>query len=140
MAAAIGATALVLPKIMPDLSPPMRSAIRSGLSLFVESESEAEGGIINRLADNALKNVLKRLSGPGNTDERQKAAGSVIENFQETARARSRRYGRDEQDRTARYDRHLAALRHAIDCERHRQTGARADALRDLSSRLKAAD
>ena len=47
--AAVGATAFVLPKVLPDLSPPLRSAIKGGVSLFLESEAEAEGGIIDRL-------------------------------------------------------------------------------------------
>jgi len=46
-AVAMGATALVLPKVMPDLSPPLRSAVKGIVSIFLESESEAEGGIID---------------------------------------------------------------------------------------------
>ncbi len=36
--AAIGATAVVLPKVLPNLSPSLRSAIQGGVSLFLEFE------------------------------------------------------------------------------------------------------
>lgn len=140
MAAAIGTTALVLPKILPDLSPSMRSAVKSGLSLVAESESEAEGGIVNRLADNALKTVLKQLSGPGTADERQRSAEGAIDEFRKTAHARAQRYGRDDADRSARYGRHIEALRHAIEREQSRHPGANSGALNDLSARLTEAD
>jgi hypothetical protein len=140
MVAALGATAVVLPKIFPALSPPLRSAVKSGLSLFVESEAEAEGGIVNRLADNALKTVLKQLSGPGTADERQASAEGAMDEFRKTAHARTRRYGRDDADRSARYRRHVKALRRAIERERSRHSGAKAEALSDLSARLTEAD
>lgn len=135
-AAVMGATALVLPKVLPNLSPPLRKAVKGGVSLFLESESEAEGGIIDRLADNALKNVLKSLSGPGPADERQEAAQAAVEDFKRTAHARARRYGHDADDRSARYDRHIAALRRALGREQHRHAGAKAAALHDLSASL----
>jgi hypothetical protein len=136
VAAAMGAAALVLPKLLPGLSPPMRSAIKSGLSLFAESESEAEAGIVNRLADNALNAVLKQFFGPGTADDRQEPAGSTIEEFRETAHARARRYGRDDDDRAARYGRHIEALRRAMEQKLVRHPGANAGALGDLLAKL----
>ena len=127
-AAAVGATALLLPRVLPTLSPPLRSAVKSGISLFLESESEAEGGIIERLADTALKNVLNNLSGAGSAEEREKRAQAAVEDFKRRAHARAQRYGRDEGDRSARYGRHIAALRRALDRERSRQTDANAAA------------
>jgi hypothetical protein len=136
VALAIGATALVLPKVLPDLSPPLRSAVKGGLSLFLESESEAEGGIISRLADNALKQVLSGLSGPGPEDERQGAAKAAIKAFKKTARARARRYGRNESDRSTRYHRHIAALNHKMRTARSRHADPKTAALQDLSEML----
>ena len=138
-AAAIGATALVLPKVLPVLPPPFRSLVKSGLSLFVDAESEAEGGIIDRLADRALANVLKSLSDPGSTEDQRKAARAAVEEFRHTARSRARRYGRDEKDRSARYARHTAALRRRLAQARSRHTGPKAEALKDLSEALDAA-
>lgn len=140
-AVALGATALVLPKVLPELSPPLRKVVTRGVSLFLESESEAEGGIIDRLADAALKNVLEGLSDPGSPEDGQKAAQTAavqraVEDFKRTARIRARRYGRDEADRLARYRRHLAALRRALNQERSRRTGGNAAALKDLSASL----
>ena len=135
-AAAVGATALVLPKVLPDLSPPLRSAVKNGLSLFLESESEAEGGIIGRLANGALESVLASLSGPGSANERQQAAYAAVEDFKRTAHARARRYGRDEHGRSARYKRHIAALHRALERARAHHTGAEAATLSNLSASL----
>ncbi len=136
VAAAVGATALVLPKVLPDLSPSLRSTVKSALSLFLECESEAEGGIVNRLADHALQGVLKNLSGPGSDEDKRKAAGAVVERFKHTARTRARRYGRDETSRKTRYNRHIKALRQAFGRAGSRQTGKNAAALRELSAAL----
>jgi hypothetical protein len=134
--AALGVTAFVLPKVLPDLSPQLRSVVQSGLSLFLESESEAEGGIIDRLAYNALKNVLQGLSGPGSPKEREQAAQAAVAHYKRTAHRRARRYGRDPDDRSARYAKHIAALRRALDRDRTRHKGAKAAALKDLSASL----
>ncbi|MDT7953839.1 MAG: hypothetical protein RQ966_20250 [Acetobacteraceae bacterium] len=135
-AVAMGATALVLPKVMPDLSPPLRSAVKGIVSIFLESESEAEGGIIDRLAGTALKNVLHGLSTPGSTDHQQHAAHAAVEDFKRTAHARARRYGHNDADRSARFNRHIAALRRALDREKSRRTGASAATLQHLSAGL----
>ncbi|MBV8912782.1 MAG: hypothetical protein JOZ05_07060 [Acetobacteraceae bacterium] len=136
VAAAIGATALVLPKVLPDLSPSLRSAVRSGLSLLLESEAEAEGGIINRLAETALENVLKGLCGPGPAEDRHEAAQAAITDFKRTARSRARRYGRNQHDQSARYQRHVAALQGALKHARRRHGGAHAKVLDNLSTTL----
>jgi hypothetical protein len=136
VALAIGATALVLPRILPDLSPQLRSAVKAGLSLFLESESEAEGGLINRLADTALKDVLGSLSGPGPDADSQERARHAVERFKRTARTRARRYARNENDRSARYHRHIAALDKRLAHARTRHAGATATALRDRAEML----
>jgi hypothetical protein len=136
IAGAIGVTALVLPKILPDLSPSLRGAVKTGLSLFLESESEAEHGLINRLADTALENVLKQLSGPGSPHERQQGAEAVVEGFKRQARARSRRYGRNEHDRSTRYRRHIGTLQGAIERRKRHGTGVHAAALDKVKATL----
>lgn len=135
-ALAMGATALVLPKVLPDLSPRWRGIVKSGLSLFLESESDAEGGIIDRLADTALQNALKGLSGPGSAEDRQQAVHGAIEAFERKAHGRAQRYGRDEADTSRRYHRHVAALRQAVDCQRAQHPGEHAAALSALSASL----
>ena len=135
-AAAVGAVALVLPKLLPNLPPGLRSAVKGGISLFLESESEAEGGIINRLANNALKNALDALSAPGAPEDRKRAARAVVENFKRAAHARAGRYGRNRGDRSARYGRHIAALRHAIKKKQSRSKGPHDPALSEIASEL----
>lgn len=136
VALAVGGTALVLPKVLPHLSPPVRSLVKNGLSLFLECESEAEGGIIDKLADHALKGVLASLSSPDPPQDRQGAARAAVERFKHVAHTRARRYGRNQHDRSARYDRHITALRHALHRERSRHTGAKAAVLDELSATL----
>jgi hypothetical protein len=137
IAAAIGATALVLPRIMPDLSPSLRAVVKGGLSLLLESEAEAEGGIVERLADTALKNVLAHLSGPGSPHERRDAARAAIADYKRTARVRARRYARNDQDRSTRRGRHIEALRRKMHRARTHVTGTQAQ---DLESLLGALD
>lgn len=137
VAVAVGGAALLWPRLAPHLSPSARGMVRSGLKLFVESESEAEGGIIGRFADTALEQVLDRLNGPGAPKERRDAANAVITDFKRRARARARQYGADEADRHDRYDRHLAALEQRLGRARGQQKGDTGAVLRDLSSTLK---
>ena len=134
--AALGATAIVLPKVLPNLSPSLRSAIQGSVSLFLESESEAEGGIIVRLANETLEAVLASLSGPGSAAERHQAAEAAGEDFKRTAHARARRYGRNESGRSARYKRHIAALHRRLERARSDHTGAKATTLANLSASL----
>ncbi len=134
--AAVGATAMVLPSVFPYLAPSLRSAIKGGLSLFLESESEAEDGIIQRLADNALKSVLASLSESGSDADRREAASEAVQRFKVKAQARARRYGRDHHDRHQRKERHIATLRRKLEAARTRRTGRDATALDDLSAML----
>lgn len=137
-AAAMGTTALVLPRVLPHVSPRLRTVVKGGISLFLESRSEAEGGIIDRLADNALKNVLDSLS-PGSTQDRGHATRQAIESFKRTARRRSRRHARNGDDGSAHYRRQVAALQRALAREQARQTGEHAATLARLSAELGAA-
>jgi hypothetical protein len=122
--AVLGATAIVLPKVLPSLPLPVRSVIKSGVTLFLESEAEAEGGIIDSLAENALKAVLQTMSSSGPADDRRAAATAAVEHFKHTAHTRARRYGHDQHDRSARYARHVAALRRKLErAQSHRQGG-----------------
>jgi len=136
VALALGGAALILPKVLPDLSPPLRTVVKTGLSLFVESEAEAEGGIISRLAEATLKEVLNSLNGPGSEQERQNTAQAAIRRFKRTARSRARRYGRDEQDRFTRYQRHIGTLNKRMHHVQSRHSDATAAALQNLSASL----
>ena len=137
IAVAIGATALLLPKVFPYLSPPVRNAVRGGLSLLAEAEGEAEGGIVGKLADTALEHVLARLKEPGTPEEKEEAAHAVIANFKRRAHLRARRYASNDADRHARYHRHVAALEHRLGRARARHGAETGEVLEDLSDTLK---
>ena len=111
---AAGAAMLVLPKVFPELPEPVRATIKGGLSLFLEAESEVDGGIADKLVGATMRQLLQSLSGPGTTQEKRSAAQRTIKRFEETARGRSRRHGWNEADRAARYRRHIAKLKRAI--------------------------
>ena len=111
---AVGAVAVVLPRVAPALPAPLRGVVKSGLKLFIESESDAEGGAIAKLADAAMQQALASLSGPGTEEERQRDAEAAVQRFHATSRHRAARYGRDAGDRDARYRRHMDGLRHAL--------------------------
>lgn len=135
---AVGATAVVLPRVFPSLAPPLRAALKSGLQLFVESESDAEGGIIDKLAADTLKGVLASLSAPGTDEERHQAARAAIQRFQHRAHHRAARYGRDGQDRQARYRRHVAHLKRALADAQRGRSQADQDALKRMAGMVEA--
>lgn len=135
-AVALSASALLLPKLLPDLSPQLRAAIKGAFSLFLESESDAEGGIIERLAENVLQNVLDNLAGSRSPGDQRHAAREAVATFKRTARYRARRYGRDEKDRSVRYHRHLLALRRRLERARARCAGNEAATLQELAAML----
>ncbi|HQT77075.1 MAG: hypothetical protein B7Z80_10520 [Rhodospirillales bacterium 20-64-7] len=135
-AAAFGVVALVLPKVAPNLPLPVRSALTGGVNLFLEAEGEAEGGIIDRLAETVLQNVLQNLSAPAPEDERHRAARAAVEDFAHAARRRARRYARNERDRSARYSRHMAALRHKLKRAQAHPGSAHAAVLSDMVAAL----
>lgn len=114
VAVAVGAAALALPAVAPHLSPPFRAVLRSGLSLFLEAESAAEGNIIRGLADQAVRSALAALSGPGTPEQRQQAARAAVQHYRHRAHRRAQRYGSTEQDRKARYRRHVQGLHRAV--------------------------
>lgn len=136
-AAAIGFGVLVLafPFLFPGLRSQWAEAVKGGAKLFFEAEGGAEGEIMDRLADAAVDDVVKDLS-QGSKEERRQAATADIRKFKALARRRSDRHGWDDQDREARYDRHLGKLRVAISGLRATQTGTNAEVLDELVERL----
>lgn len=135
VAVVVGATALAVPAVAPHLSPPLRSALKAGLSLFLEAESEAEGGIIKGLADAAVHRAMDALNGPGTEAQRQDAAREVMRHYKDRAHARARRYGQGDGDRKARYDRHIRGLHKAV-ARARQQPGTDHGKLQDLSQMI----
>lgn len=112
--AAAGAATLVLPVLLPQLGPPLRAVLKSGLTLFLESEAEAEGGVMGRIAESTVTALLDTISGSGTREHRQVLAQETVQRFEATARARSRRHAWNDADAAARYRRHVAHFRRAL--------------------------
>lgn len=133
---AVGVTALVLPRVLPELPPGLRSVVRSGLKLLAEAESDAEGGFIDKLVAGAVQDLLASLSDAASDEERQRITASAMHRFQETAHRRARRYGHDEGDRQARYDRHTARLKHALSKAQHGRSQWDQDVLAHMAGQI----
>lgn len=136
---AVGTAAVVLPRVAPALPAPLRGIIKSGLKLLIESESDAEGGAIAKLANLTMQQVLASLSGPGTEEERQQGAEAAVQHFQDTARRRAARYGRNAGDRDTRYRRHMDGLRHALRTARAEHPHAPGDGLSRIAGQIEAA-
>ena len=109
-----GAGALLVPKLAANLPPSLRTALESGVKLFVEAESEAQGAFIERLVEQTLSAVLASVAQPGTDEERRHAAAAKIRHFEHRVRRRSARFGWSEEDRRARYRHHVRRLKRAI--------------------------
>jgi hypothetical protein len=136
MLAAAGATTLVLPIVLPQLAPPLRGAIKFAITLFLESEAEAEGGLMGKLAESTVKALLDTLAVPGSGEQRRRAAHATIRRFEATARARSKRYAASEADAARRYRRHVAHLRRALAQAQQGETARRRELLNDAAGVL----
>ncbi|MBV8616207.1 MAG: hypothetical protein JOY66_20900 [Acetobacteraceae bacterium] len=114
-AVAVTAAAFALPRLFPQLAPPLRAAIKTGASLFLEAEFEAEGGLIDTLVSQTLEALLDEAAKAGTPEERKRSTRRVMHRFERRARARAQHWGGDDKaERTRRYRRHVAHLRRAI--------------------------
>ncbi len=114
-AVAVSAVTLVIPRLFPQLAPPLRAAIKSGTSLFLEAEFEAEGGLIDKLVSETLEALLGDAAKTGTPEERQLSARRAARRFRRRARARAQHWGGDDEEaRLRRYRRHVTHLRRAV--------------------------
>ena len=134
--AATGAAALVLPVLFPRLASPLRAVVKSGATLFLEAETEAEGGLIGRVADAAVKALLDSVAAPGGREQRQLGAQAAVRRFEATARARAQRFGWNEEDAAARYRRHVAHFRRALATAQESQPARRREMLNNVAGTL----
>jgi hypothetical protein len=112
---AVSAVALAIPRLFPRLAPPLRSAIKTGTSLLLEAEFEAEGGLIDKLVSETLEGLLGDAAKARTPEERQRSARRAMRRFERRARARAQHWGGDdEMARSRRYRRHVAHLRRAV--------------------------
>jgi hypothetical protein len=108
--AGLGVAAAVLAELLPNARPALRSAVKFGVDLFLESEGEAESELIQSLVSATMHGIRDDLSKTNNEPERRDAVEARVENFKRQARVRARRWGGDQQDRHRRYRRHIVRL------------------------------
>ena len=111
-ASALVAGAFVLRRVAPLLGSGFGSLAVSGLQLFAEAEFEMQDGIIAKLAEQAVGQLLKTMPA-GATDHEPRAARDIIHRFERTARARSNR-GWHERDKRARYRHHVKKFKQVV--------------------------
>jgi hypothetical protein len=137
---ALGAAALILPRFVPALAAPMRGVLKTGVSLFLESEFEAEGGLIDGLVGETIDALLGDAATVKEPAERRRKARQALHRFEHRARARAKHWGRDDAGRARRYKRHVAHLKRALaEAERNRppeQRAVLAEAGADISEDL----
>jgi hypothetical protein len=90
----------------------------SGLELFAEAEFEMQDGIIAKLAEQTVEQLLQTMPahrGAAGADQGPShAAHEIMHRFEHTARARANRHGWHDRDRRARYLHHVRKLRQAV--------------------------
>lgn len=123
MLVGVGVLALALPVAFPSLRPQFAAVLKSGVSLFFEAEAGAEGDIIEKLAETTADHLIDIMAGGGSKEEKQRAADVEIDRYKELARHRARKHGWSDEDRKARYHRHLAKLHEVVGRRRSASAG-----------------
>jgi hypothetical protein len=113
-ASALVGGAFLLQRLAPLMGPGARSFAMSGLQLFAEAEFEMQDGIIGKLAEQVVEELLQAVPARGADQHSHQAAREIVGRFERTARERSSRHGWHERDKRARYRHHVRKLRHAM--------------------------
>lgn len=111
----LGAALLIAGRLMPGLRPPLKTAIEIGLTLFGESEIEAEAGIIDRLAGRTIGALTDALLAPPGDPAAHAAVDRTLSRFQHRARVHARRWARDPAHAGRHYRRHVRHLRDRLE-------------------------
>ncbi|MGH7056163.1 MAG: hypothetical protein ACREFK_02340 [Stellaceae bacterium] len=111
----LGAVLLIAGRLMPGLRPQLKSAVEIGLTLFGESEIEAEAGIIDRLAGRTLGSLADALLAPPGDPAAHAAVDRTLRRFQHRARVHARRWARDPAHVGRHYRRHVRHLRDRLE-------------------------
>lgn len=135
-AAGIALAALAAPAFVPSLRPQLAALAKSCTKLFLEAEFGAEGEIIDHMADKAVDDMTEALA-KSDPDKRRRAVHSITDKFKASAHARSQRKGWDDNDRKARYRRHISKLHDAVVALRTKQTGFNQQLLSDLLAEIR---
>ncbi len=123
----VGLLVLAFPTLFPSLRPQWAFAVKAGAKLFFEAEADAEGDLIDHLAERAIDELADAIA-RSKPEERDSEVAGVLSRYEDKARRRSQRLGWSEKDRAARFDRHMSVLRRGIARRGARHTGADGEA------------
>lgn len=117
-ASALVAGAFVLRRVTPLIAPGIGAFLVSGLQLFAEAEFEMQDGIIGKLAEQVVEQLLQTMTAPGPASAADhsppQAARDIVHRFERKARANSNHHGWHDRDKRARYRHHVGKLRQAV--------------------------
>jgi hypothetical protein len=125
-ASALVVGAFVLRRVAPLIAPGIGPFLVSGLRIFAEAEFEMQDGIIGKLAEQAVEQLLQTIPAPGpasglddgaahaQSHAPSHAAREIVHRFERTARASSDGHGWHDRDKRARYRHHVRKLRQAV--------------------------
>jgi hypothetical protein len=129
--AGLGVLSLALPSLLPQLRPAAVSAIKAGLTLFTESEAEAEAELIESLVAFTAARIREALASDAGEAERRHRVRRSIEHFKRHARKRAQRWGGDEPGRKRSYQRHIARLETTLAEQKQEAPPHQQDAIED---------
>ncbi|HJU17500.1 MAG TPA: hypothetical protein VJ770_13660 [Stellaceae bacterium] len=131
----LGVVVLLAARLMPQLQPPLKSAVKLGLTLFAESEGEAEAGIIDKLVEPTVENLLDALLAPPGDAARAKVDRS-LHHFERRARVHARRWAHDPAHVDRHYHRHIRRLHRRLEHEWQRRGGGDLERYQRVLSRI----
>jgi hypothetical protein len=111
---AVGLAAIAITTLIPrSKRPTWAKGVKAAAQLCIEAEGEAEGEIVERLAEVACNDLVDALAHPA-PEARHAAAHAVVRKYAKRAHRRSARFAQDESHRQRRYARHISALEEKI--------------------------
>jgi hypothetical protein len=113
----LGVVALLAARLMPQLQPSLKEAVKLGLTLFAESEGEAEAGIIEQLVGPTVETLLDALTAPPGDAAAHAEVDHTLQHFRRRARVHARRWAHDPDHVDRHYRRHVRRLRRRLEHE-----------------------
>jgi len=110
----LAVAAAVLPELVPEWRPALKSVLKFGVTLLCESQEEAEAELIQSLVVTTIEAIREELATPAGEAERRAAVQHKIRHFKHRARRRSRRWDGDEDGEGRFYRRHVKRLEAAL--------------------------
>jgi hypothetical protein len=112
---------LAIPMAFPSLRPQWAAAIKTGVKLYLEASDEAEGDLIDSLAEDAIDQIVAAIAQP--VEARDHKVSQVVSAYKAKARARADRWSRSDEGRRRRYSRHIVKLRDKVSRRQARADG-----------------